>query len=42
MTSYLDLAGYCWLRAHRTENAKWRSYWFNQFEVAITFAGMEG
>ncbi len=37
---YDKFAAFCLNRAHKATSAKWRTLYFDCFEVAITFAGM--
>jgi hypothetical protein len=27
------MRNYCWERAHKSQSPKWRTFWFNQFDV---------
>lgn len=39
--NFRQIAEYCWLRAHQAKDKDMRSWWFDQFEVAITLADMD-
>lgn len=34
------LASFCWYRAHKATDPRWRTRYFDAFEVAITFRDM--
>jgi hypothetical protein len=37
---YDRFADYCWRRAHKATSAKWRTVWFDCFEVATAYRDM--
>ncbi len=29
---------FCWVRAHKSTSPKWRTFWFDHFEIADQFS----